>query len=344
MGSFSRARIAAARARDDVAAWADELRRTGTPDAARLALDLALALGHPLDVHQIAFQQNHPLVAMAPDAAYRGTLDDDHRALVDADDGAAATALSDVLAILAEVAGLLWPDTTDGLARAGLAGATRIPATSTAAAVATFPRVAAAVGASASLFQLAAMPSAGDPLDVRVVCGATPVVVLGPRALATDADPGVVRAALARAVALTLPSRVIAAGLAAADGARLIAAVARLFGPPPLRAAIARTVADEEVQRAYDEVVRSALPVRIRTRLEQALATATAPELDLAPHRARGDRAADRVAVLLAPDITTAVALVRQRGGELGHLVRLLCDPRTVAARARLGLGVRPAG
>ena len=80
------------------------------------------------------------------------------------------------------------------------------------------------------------------------------------------------------------------------------------------------------------------------TRLEQALATATAPELDLAPHRARGDRAADRVAVLLAPDITTAVALVRQRGGELGHLVRLLCDPRTVAARARLGLGVRPAG
>ena len=69
-------------------------------------------------------------------------------------------------------------------------------------------------------------------------------------------------------------------------------------------------------------------------------------QADLAEHLATpgDDRAADRGAVLLAPDITTAVALVRQRGGELGHLVRLLCDPRTVAARARLGLGVRPAG
>ncbi len=343
------AAVAAATAtRDDVTAWADELRRTGAPDAARLALDLALALGHALDVHQIAFQQNHPLVVMAPDAAYRGALDDEHRALIDGDDGPPAGPLGEVLAILAEVAGLLWPDTTDGLARAGLGGATRIPATSTTAAVATFPRVAAAVGAAASLFQIATMPSTADALapgaDVRVVCGATPVVVLGPRALAADADAGVIRAALARAVALTLPGRVIACGLGVADGARLIAAVARLFGPPPLRAAVARDVVDEEVQRAYDEVVRSALPVRIRTRLEQALATATAADLDLAPYRARCDRAADRVAVLLAPDITTAIGLVRQRGGELGHLVRLLCDSRTIAARARLGLGVRPAG
>lgn len=333
-----RAIAAASGAVADVVAWADELRRAGDDDGARLALDVAVALGHGLDVHQIAFVQNHGLAALADDGAYRTALAPEVRAeLVDGPEAAAERTLAAVLGQLADVAGLIWPDTADALARAGLAGATRIAATSVAPAVAMFPRVAGALGTAASLFQHAS--ALGD--EARVLCAGTPIVVLGPDLLAETGDAGARRAAMTRAAELVRPERLLAAGLTDADGARLVTAVARLFGPASLRAAASRTVRDEEVQRAYDDVVRSALPVRVRTRLEQLLASATLDELDLGRYRAACQRAADRAAILLAPDVAAAMAAVRRRGGELGHLVRLVATPSFRTARAALGLGLR---
>jgi hypothetical protein len=322
----------------DVVAWADELRRAGDDDGVRLALDVAVALGHGLDVHQIAFVQNHGLATLPDDGAYRGALSPEVRAeLLDGPEAAVDRTLAAVLSQLADVAGLLWPDTADALARAGLAGATRIAATSAAPAVAMFPRVAGALGTSASLFQHASALGA----EARILCAATPIVVLGPDLLSETGDAGVRRAAMARAAELVRPERLVAAGLSDADGARLVAAVARLFGPAALRTAVSRGVRDEEVQRAYDDVVRSALPVRVRTRLEQLLATATLEDLNLGRYRAACQRAADRAAMLLAPDLAAALAAVRRRGGELGHLVRLVATPGFRDARAALGLGLR---
>src|SRR5213078_78769 len=213
---------AATGALGDLIAWADELRRLGAADAARATLELALACGHPADVHQRAFLSIHTPHAMRDDEPYKAALDGD-RALV-RDPG--EVELAPVAAALAEVAALVWPDLDDTLARSGAAGARRVPATRNAAATAMLSRIATALGAGAvMLYERDAGPEAA------VIAAATPMIVLGPRLL-TDATPALeIRAILARAVELTRPEHVAFAGLPPADLARLLASVVRLFGP-----------------------------------------------------------------------------------------------------------------
>jgi len=102
--------------------------------------------------------------------------------------------------------------------------------------------------------------------DVTVVSAATPVIVLGPRMLAEATPLAEIRAILARAVELTRPAHVVFAGLPIADATRLIASAVRLFGPPALREATSALVADPDVQRGHDEMVRAGLSVKVRAR------------------------------------------------------------------------------
>ncbi len=150
-----------------------------------------------------------------------------------------------------------------------------------------------------------------------------------------------VRAQLARAVELTRPDHVVFAGLPRADATRLLASVARLFGPPALRASAAALVVDEDVQRGHDELVRAALSVKLRTRLELLLATAPASLLDVAYHLAACERTADRAALLVGGDPRTIVAHATARGAGVRHLIAALGQPGWMALRTRLGVGVR---
>jgi hypothetical protein len=187
---------------------------------------------------------------------------------------------------------------------------------------------------------------AGAP-DVQVVCAATPIVVLGPRLLADPPPPDAeLRFLLGRAAELVRPERIVACGQTRADAARVLAAVARLFGPAALRdAANTRLVDDHEIQHAHDDIVKAALPVRIRTRLEQLLAALPVDALDLDRYRAACERIADKVGLALCGDHGAAVALVTARAGATpaaaAHLVRAVAHPDWPALRARLGLGVR---
>jgi len=318
----------------DLVAWAEELRRLDAADAGRAALDLAIAAGHTADLHQTAFLSIHKPYAMRDDESYKATLDVTDRALlVDPEEAL----LGPIAAALSEAAALLWPDLEEALARQGCRGAKRVPATLHTPATAMFSRLTTVLGTGAvMLYQRDEGP------DVTVVAAATPVLVLGPRLTGEGAPPSdVVRAELARAVELTRPEHVVFAGMPLADATRLLVSVARLFGPPPLRDAASVLVADADVQRGHDEMVKGALAVKLRTKLEQTLATTSLFVIDVKHHLMASERTADRAALLLGGDPKTIVAAAAARGATAQHLISALGQPGWLALRTKLGVGVR---
>jgi hypothetical protein len=167
------------------------------------------------------------------------------------------------------------------------------------------------------------------------------VIVLGSRMLAAATPPAEVRAILTRAIELTRPEHAAFAGLPIADATRLVASVVRLFGPGPLREAANPLVADPDVQRGHDEMVRAALSVKTRTRLEQLLAVVSPAVLDVRRYRAACERSADRAALLLDGDPRIVASLAAARGEGHEHLISAIAHPQWLPLRTRLGLGVR---
>jgi tetratricopeptide (TPR) repeat protein len=329
--------VAQTGALSDLVSWADELRRQGQTavDAARATLELAVACGHTPDVHQSAFLHGHQPYAMRDDEAYKTTVEE--RALVT---GHEESALATIAATVAEAAALMWPDLDEALARAGVPGARRVPATSHAPAVAMFPRITTVLGAGAIMLY-----EHEDVADVAVVAAGTPLVVLGPRLSDPDGPLSrpAIRALLARAVELARPEHLAFAGLPAREATRLLAAIARLFGPAGLRDAVSAllTEDDEAIQRAHDDAVKSAMPVKLRTRLEAVLAPMSPNALDNARYLAACRRDADRAALLLGGDPAVIVADAKARGESLDYLVRAVGQPGWLATRQKLGVGVR---
>ncbi len=318
----------------DLVAWAEELRRLDRADAGRAALDLAIASGHTAEVHQSAFLSIHKPYAMRDDESYKANLDAAERALLTDPD---ENLLGPVAIALAEAAALLWPDLEEAFARQDCSGAKRIPATLHVPATAMFSRLTTVLGTGAvMLYQRDEGP------DVTVISAATPVIVLGPRLTAESGVPSeIVRAELARAVELTRPEHIVFAGMPLPDATRLLASVVRLFGPPALREAANALVVDHDVQRGHDEMVKAALSVKIRGRLEQTLATTSLSVLDVRHHLAASERTADRAALLLGGDPKTIVALAAARGATAKHLIAALGQAGWLPLRTKLGVGVR---
>lgn len=317
----------------DLVAWADELRHRDTVDPARATLELAIACGHTADLHQAAFLKAHQPHAMRDDEPYKTTVDD-----VSLLRGGESQALAPVAAALAEAAQHVWPTLEEAFERIGCVDARRVPASLHAAAVSMFPRLTNVLGlAAVQLYQHEEAP------DVTVVAASTPVIVLGPRLVAEDnaAAPDEVRALLGRAIELTRSEHLAFSGLPARDVARLLTSAVRLFGPAALRDAASAAVDDEDVQRAHDDMIKSALPIKLRTRLEQLLAGLPPSALDTASYLAACHRNADRAALLVGGDATIIVAGAQGRGEPVAHLIRAMGQPTWLSTRARLGVGIR---
>jgi tetratricopeptide (TPR) repeat protein len=315
----------------DLLAWGDEMRRQNKPDLGRATFELAAACGHSLDVHQAAFLQIHKAKQMRDDEPYKAVVEDSSLLVSE------EHPLSSIAATLAEAAALMWPDLEEALSRAGCAGAKRLPSASKAPAVSMFPRLTTALGAGAVMLYFV-----DTPHDVTVVAAATPVLVLG-RRMTTEASPPPdteIRAILARGVELTKPEHLAFAGLPQRDATRLLTSVVRLFGPQPLKEAVSAFV-DEDVQRAHDEAVKGALPVKLRTRLEGLLANIPPHALDNAAYVTVCERDADRAALLLGGDPATIAAGAKARGDGFEHLIKAIGHPRWFSTRAKLGIGVR---
>jgi Tfp pilus assembly protein PilF len=325
---------AATGALPDLVAWAEELRRLDKPEA-RNAIELAIACGHAADVHQNAYLATHKAYTLRDDEAYKHALDASERAMLNDPQEAE---LSPIAIALAEAAALLWPDTEQAFARSGVPGAKRVPATLHAPASAMFPRLTTALGTGAVMLY-----SSDRGPDITVVAAATPVIVLGTRLLAEamGPPPAETRALVARAVELTRPEHIAFSGMPLDDAMRLLASVVRLFGPASLRTIADALVEDEDLQRGHDELVKGALSVKIRTRLEQVLATLDHSALGLERYIAASERTADRAALLLDGDPVTIARLAIARGEATTHLISALGQPGWLPLRHKLGLGVR---
>jgi tetratricopeptide (TPR) repeat protein len=315
----------------DLVAWGDEMRRQNKGDAGRATLELAVACGHPPDVHQKSFLQINKPYHMRDDEPYKGSVED--QSLLVSEDHP----LAPIASTLAEAAALMWPDLEEAFTRTGVPGAKRMPAASKAPAVGMFPRLTTALGTGAIMLYFA-----DTTHDVTVVAAATPTIVLG-RRLTTEASPpplDEIRALLARAVELTRPQHLAFAGLPPREATRLLTSIVRLFGPPALREAVSAFV-DEDVQRAHDDAVKGALPVKLRTRLETLLAAMPASALDNAKYLMVCERNADRAALLVGGDPNVIVGCARARNDGVEHLIRAVGHPQWLATRQKLGVGVR---
>jgi hypothetical protein len=286
-----------------------------------------------------AFLANHPPREMAEDEAYWGSISSTARADLIADREDAP--LSRIFALLWEAAPLLWSDAERALERSGIAGAERVAVKQFGSAAAIFTRVAQALGAPATILYRTEDPAA---VDVQVVCVSPPIVVLGPRVqgLETDRPRGTeLRFLLGRAAELTRPERIIAAGLPPDELAGLVASLARSFGNPNA----APAGGDGDAQR--DELLRTTLPVKLRTQLAELLSHAGPRELDVERYLEASNRAADRAGLLVSGDIASAARFVRARLGKtrgaVRHLLEAALSPSYLATRAKLGVGVRTA-
>lgn len=83
------------------------------------------------------------------------------------------------------------------------------------------------------------------------------------------------------------------------------------------------------------ERLRTKIPVALRARLSDRLASATAAELDPHAYRAACERAADRAGMIVCGDI--AVAVEAAGGATIAaHLVKLAASQRYLGVRKRL--------
>jgi hypothetical protein len=222
---------------------------------------------------------------------------------------------------------------TEAQARAGMTGARKLATTGDLPAVTVFTRISRALDAPATV--LYATDQVDTP-DVTVLCVAPPALVLGPRlhgrgGSVSDLE---MRFQLARAAELARPERIIAAGLSGEQLAALCASLVRVFG---------RGAGEPVTARDEDELLRTTLPVRVRSQLEKLLTATRGRPLDAERYRRACQRAADRAGLLICGDIDTALrlsAVVDPDGRrQARHLHELVLKRGYLAARARLGIG-----
>jgi len=160
--------------------------------------------------------------------------------------------------------------------------------------------------------------------------------VLGPR-LHSERGKAVsdleLRFLLARAAELARPDRIIAAGLPATHVAALLASIVRVFGKS----------AEGEGRRDDDEMLRTTLPVKVRSQLEKHVAALDGQALDAGRYQRACQRAADRAGLLICGDIDTALRLGGAPGADgkkhTRHFYELALQRGYLAARAKIGIG-----
>ncbi len=314
----------------DVLAWARTLARSDEREDARAAFELARAIGARLTPDDEKFLAAHPARVMASDEGYASALGaSDRKALVDDD---ADGVLGDIFTMLGEALPLLCPNANNALVENNFLEATRLSPTSGAATAVMYPQIAKVLGGPPTM--LYATPEARR--DLTLVFSSPPVVIVGPRLASRRAgsradivisDDSELRYELGRIVELSRPSRIFAGGQDADSFALLVAALRHAFGPP-------EPGAPRDIV-TFAERLRPRIPVALRSRLSERLATASPADVDPYAYRAACERAADRAGMIVCGDIATAVS--RAGGATSGaHLVKLAASQRYLGVRKRL--------
>ncbi|HEX5062152.1 MAG TPA: tetratricopeptide repeat protein [Kofleriaceae bacterium] len=316
---------------NDVIASARELAAAGSFEEGRAMYELARTLGVELLAEDEQFLDENPPRPMASDEAYAVALDDrERRALVDDEHEGP---LADLMLLLGEAANLVCPDAKTALDQEALFDARRVASSSEAAVVAMFPQIAKALGGPPTLLYADPTRAAAD---LRILLASPPVVVIGPRLSALRArsrgdaeldSDAELRFRIGRVIEQSRPHRLFVAGVEPDLFARLVAGLWHAFGKPDVEPT--REVAREA------ERLRHALPVQLRRRMTERLASTPAGALDLQTYRDACERAADRAGMLACGHTGIAIHLA---GGveRAAHLVRFAASQKYLAARRKL--------
>jgi hypothetical protein len=115
-----------------------------------------------------------------------------------------------------------------------------------------------------------------------------------------------------------------------------------VFGNAKMRAA-ASAEGDESVHKHHDELLRTTLPVKLRSRLEVLYKDLRPHEVDHERFLAAADRAADRAGMLVCGSAKVAFEHAGHMSSDgrrhTRHLVQMALGPDYLAARKKLGIG-----
>lgn len=306
----------------DLVAFANHLARSASAaDTALVADVVAAASERGASLEALAAFGKPRVPTMADDAAYRGNVAAAYPSLIaDPDD----EPLREIFTALAEVAPLLWPDFMQALARQHLT-AFRLNANYRAPAVTMLPHIVSALGVR----PLLAYGTDDANIIIQVSCAGTPLVIFGPLLLEGRVDPGQARFWTARAVECTRSHRIVARGLPKADVVDLLHSAHRLFSKHAPKAAT-------EHEQALDALLHGTLPLRLRQRLELLMRDLAEVDAPLERHWAATNRASDRAALLLCPDVRSAMRVASALADDTRHLAALIAHPQWRSTRQDL--------
>jgi hypothetical protein len=184
---------------------------------------------------------------------------------------------------------------------------------------------------------------------VQVVGMAPPALIVDSR-IAEGRSVAELRFLVGRALELTHPSYVLAAGLERTEFARLLSSVLRAFHPRHMRGR--RDLGAEAMEQA--QALRKAMPFKISRRLGEIFRTETNLKFDSGAWRLAVTRSANRAGLVLCGDLSVAIRLLFEEDPalatrQLDELVRSAPVVRDLMAfassdgyyvcRLKLGLG-----
>jgi tetratricopeptide (TPR) repeat protein len=152
-------------------------------------------------------------------------------------------------------------------------------------------------------------------LELRVVCMAPPAVVVSEER-SGQRNTIELRFLVGRALELTQPSYVLAAGLPRVEFARLFSSVLKAFHPRHMRGR--KTMGEEALEQAAS--LRRNLPFKITRRLGELFRSQTTAQFDSGAWRRAIQLSANRMGLVLCGDVGTAARLVAEEDPELAAL------------------------
>ena len=258
-----------------------------------------------IDEEGVTFLANYAPPTLDIEQSYAGEVGDDERwTLISLPE---VQILRDVFATLWEAAPALF---SRDLGTYGISPTQRLSPMADTNLAKVYSQVARALGIKQTVLYLTHEPAAPE---LRVVCMAPPAVIVSDEKTAVR-NTTELRFLVGRALELTQPAYILAAGLERGDFARLLSSVLRAFHPRHMRGR--REMGEEALEQAAK--LRRNLPFKVARKLGETFRAQARAQFDSGTWRRAIQISANRVGLALCGDLGTAIRLVREEDPALG--------------------------
>jgi tetratricopeptide (TPR) repeat protein len=265
----------------------------------------ALSALDALDQEGVDFLASYSPPTLEADAPYPGEISDEIRhGLLSLP---MVRGMQEIFATLWEAAPTLF---TRDLATLGLSSDQRVSPVADTNLAKVFSSAARALGIKTTTLYL--VPASDNKDDFQVVCMAPPAIIVT-EAAANKRSILELRFLLGRALELTRPAYILAAGLQRSEFARLFLSLLRAFHPRHMRGR--REIGSEAMERAGQ--LRRAIPFKVARKLGELFRNQTKVQFDSGAWRQTINQSANRVGLALCGDLGTALRLISENDPSL---------------------------